>query len=147
MPSATKSKMSTKPSKPSPTGAGPRPEDYQVVIQWSEEDGCYLATIPAWQNVRTHGATLAQASENAQEVLGMLIKDALKRGQVIHPSASEGRAPRHGDLLRPKAPQHPIGYVAGEGPLVVGTCLRARHRAPRHGRGRDPRRRSPGRPY
>jgi predicted RNase H-like HicB family nuclease len=60
-----------------------RPEDYQVVLEWSDEDDCYLATIPAWDNVRTHGRTLAEASRNAQEVLEMLIESAHASGDAI----------------------------------------------------------------
>ena len=47
-----------KSSKRLPTSAGASPDDYQMVIEWSEDDACYVTTLPAWQNVQTHGATL-----------------------------------------------------------------------------------------
>jgi hypothetical protein len=53
MPRSTGKSKSTKRSRPS--APRPSPDDYQVVIQWSEEDECYVATLPAWQNARTHG--------------------------------------------------------------------------------------------
>jgi predicted RNase H-like HicB family nuclease len=85
MPSGTKSKPSKKPSRSS--RRAPRPEDYQVVLHWSDEDQCYIATIPAWQHARTHGATLEEASLHAHEVLTMLIRDARRRGEPC-PEAS-----------------------------------------------------------
>jgi predicted HicB family RNase H-like nuclease len=60
-----------------------RPEDYQVVLEWTDEDSCFIATIPAWNNVRTHGKTAPEASRNAQEVLQMLIASAKKTGGAV----------------------------------------------------------------
>ena len=51
------------------------------MLQWSDEDDCYIATLPAWQNARTHGRSLEEASKNAHEVLSMLIHDARRRGE------------------------------------------------------------------
>jgi predicted RNase H-like HicB family nuclease len=68
----------SKSAKPSPPSAQAKPTDYQVVLHWSDEDDCFIATIPAWQNVKTHGATVEQASRNALDVLAMLIPDAKK---------------------------------------------------------------------
>ena len=51
------------------------------MLEWSAEDDCYIATLPAWQNAKTHGTTLEEASRNAHEVLGMLIQNARRRGE------------------------------------------------------------------
>jgi antitoxin HicB len=56
-----------------------------MVLLWSEEDRCYIVTLPAWQNARTHGATLEEAVRNAREVLEMLIESAMKHGESIAP--------------------------------------------------------------
>ena len=61
----------------------PRPNDYQVVVQWSEEDACYVVTIPAWQNARTHGATIEEAVRNAHDVLSLLIESARRHREPI----------------------------------------------------------------
>ena len=45
------------------------PPRYSVLIQWSPEDQCYIATLPEWGNKHTHGATYVEAAQNAQEVL------------------------------------------------------------------------------
>ena len=65
MRSGTKKRRS---SKPLLTSQGPSPDDYQMVIEWSEDDACYVTTLPAWQNAQTHGATLAKAAQRGHEV-------------------------------------------------------------------------------
>ena len=54
-----------------------------MVIEWSVEDECYVTTLPAWQNAKTHGKTLAAAARRGHEVLEMLIESALQRGEHV----------------------------------------------------------------
>jgi antitoxin HicB len=54
-----------------------------MVLQWSDEDQCYVVTLPAWQNARTHGATAEEAVRHGREVLGLLIDSAMRRGEPI----------------------------------------------------------------
>jgi predicted HicB family RNase H-like nuclease len=56
-----------------------------VVIQWSDDDQCFIATLPAWQSARTHGKTVAEAAKNAHEVLELLVKTASASGERIPP--------------------------------------------------------------
>ena len=42
-----------------------------------------MTTLPAWQNARTHAATLARAAERGRQVLRLLIDSALKNGEAI----------------------------------------------------------------
>jgi antitoxin HicB len=72
---------STKPSRPS--RGRPGPDDYQMVLLWSDEDQCYIVTLPAWQNTKTHGATPEEAVRNARDVLTLLIDSAIKHGEPI----------------------------------------------------------------
>ncbi len=81
----TRKNKSTKRSRPS--ARRPSPDDYQVVILWSEEDECFIATLPEWQSARTHGATLEEAAKNARQVLEMLIESAQRHGERIPPPA------------------------------------------------------------
>lgn len=47
---------------------------YSVLIQWSDVDRVYIASLPEWgEGASTHGETYAEALENAQEVLSDLI--------------------------------------------------------------------------
>ncbi|HYQ14429.1 MAG TPA: toxin-antitoxin system HicB family antitoxin [Polyangiaceae bacterium] len=73
----------TKSRKRSPTSGRPTPEDYQMVIEWSETDHCYVTTLPAWQNAQTHAATIGKAAQRGHEVLQLLIDSALEAGEKI----------------------------------------------------------------
>jgi antitoxin HicB len=48
---------------------------YQMVIQWSEEDNCFLVGFPdfAGQQWRTHGETYENAVTNGIEALESLV--------------------------------------------------------------------------
>ena len=47
---------------------------YSILIQWSEEDQIYIASLPEWgKYARTHGDTYEEALENAKEVLEDLV--------------------------------------------------------------------------
>jgi antitoxin HicB len=89
--------------------AKPSPDDYQMVIEWSEEDGCYVTTLPAWQNAQTHGATLVKAAQRGQEVLRLLIDSALRNGEKI-PEAQR----RYSGNLRLRLPVSLHGRLARE---------------------------------
>jgi antitoxin HicB len=82
MPRSTKKVRSKKPLQPS-RSVHPSADDYQMVLLWSDEDECYVVTLPAWQNTRTHGATLEEATRNGLQVLSLLIETALKNGEAI----------------------------------------------------------------
>ena len=48
---------------------------YQMVIQWSDEDNCFLVAFPDFPGSywRTHGDTYDEAFANAKEALESLI--------------------------------------------------------------------------
>ncbi|MGR3984660.1 MAG: type II toxin-antitoxin system HicB family antitoxin [Gammaproteobacteria bacterium] len=46
---------------------------YSVVIQWSDEDVCYIASLPEFgAYAKTHGATYEEAARNARQALELL---------------------------------------------------------------------------
>lgn len=92
-----------------PRPAGPSPDDYQMVLLWSKEDECYVVTLPAWQNARTHGRTLAEATRNARDVLEMLIESATRSGEPVPPPER-----RHSGNLRLRLPASMHGRLARE---------------------------------
>lgn len=56
-----------------PSEAKPK---YAVVIQWSEEDGRYIASLPEWGPFASaEGGTYEEAARNAQEALETLMDD------------------------------------------------------------------------
>ena len=57
---------------------------YSIVIQWSEEDQKYIASLPEFgPYARTHGATYAEALEMAEEVLDMLVESYQESNKVL----------------------------------------------------------------
>ncbi len=62
---------------------------YSILIEWSEEDQAYLVTLPEWADrvfmPATHGNTYEEAVKNGQEVLEMLVSDAMADGEPLPP--------------------------------------------------------------
>jgi predicted RNase H-like HicB family nuclease len=57
---------------------------YSILIQWSEEDQAYIASLPEWgQYARTHGETYEEALENAKEVLEDLVYGYEQIGKLL----------------------------------------------------------------
>jgi antitoxin HicB len=57
---------------------------YTIVIQWSNEDKCYVVSFPEWgEFCHTHGDTYEEALKNAQEVLEMLIETSIEIGEPL----------------------------------------------------------------
>ena len=48
---------------------------YSIVIQWSDEDDCYMASLPEFgPYALTHGETYEEALQNAQDVMELLME-------------------------------------------------------------------------
>lgn len=58
---------------------------YTMIIQWSEEDNCYVVGFPDFpgQQWRTHGNTYTEAVANGVEVLELLIEDYQLAGEAL----------------------------------------------------------------
>ena len=63
-------------------------DNYSIVIQWSEKDSCFVATLPEWDNQNTHGESYEQALDNAQKVLRSLINSFKSQGQPLPEAAT-----------------------------------------------------------
>lgn len=49
---------------------------YSILIQWSDEDQCYIVSFPEFgKYAKTDGDTYEEAIKNAQEVLELLVED------------------------------------------------------------------------
>jgi predicted RNase H-like HicB family nuclease len=46
---------------------------YAIVVEWSELDGCYVATIPDVPGTRAGGATREEAIRNSETVLALTL--------------------------------------------------------------------------
>jgi antitoxin HicB len=59
---------------------------YSMIMRWSSEDQKYLVELPEFpgkQRFVTHGATYAEAAEQGQEVLEMLVELYQKEGRPL----------------------------------------------------------------
>ena len=66
---------------------------YSIVIQWSEEDQCFVVSLPEWgEFCHTHGDTYEEALKNAQEVLELLIESALEEGEPLPEAKTLGQS-------------------------------------------------------
>lgn len=62
---------------------------YRVDINWSEEDGCYVANIPELPNCMTHGDTIEEAVAMAKEAAQGYLETLRKEGIPIPQPLSE----------------------------------------------------------
>ncbi|MBD2607017.1 type II toxin-antitoxin system HicB family antitoxin [Scytonema hofmannii FACHB-248] len=58
---------------------------YSMIIQWSDEDNCYLVHLPEfpWQQFHTHGKTYEEAAKHGQEVISSLIEWYHEQGKLL----------------------------------------------------------------
>ena len=58
---------------------------YSMVIQWSDEDNCYLVHLPdfPFQQFHTHGDTYEEAAKHGREVLETLIEIYQQDGKPL----------------------------------------------------------------
>ncbi|MBN3897670.1 MAG: type II toxin-antitoxin system HicB family antitoxin [Nostoc sp. NOS(2021)] len=66
---------------------------YTIIIQWSDEDKCFVVSLPEWgEFCHTHGETYDEALKNAQEVLEMLIESSLADGATLPEPKTLGKS-------------------------------------------------------
>lgn len=65
---------------------------YTIIIQWSDEDLCFVVSLPEWgEFCHTHGDTYEEALNNAQEVLELLIESSIKDGNPLPKAKTFGK--------------------------------------------------------
>ena len=60
--------------------------NYTVIIQWSQEDECFVVFLPEFEDVMqpvTHGDSYEEAIKNAQEVIDLLISSYCEEGKPL----------------------------------------------------------------
>jgi len=59
---------------------------YSLIIQWSDEDECFVVTLPEFTDVMqpaTHGDTYEEAAKNGRELLETLIEIYKEDGKPL----------------------------------------------------------------
>lgn len=57
--------------------------NYSIIIQWSERDNCFVASLPEWSNRHAQGASYEEALANAQKVLNSSVESSLSEGKSL----------------------------------------------------------------
>jgi predicted RNase H-like HicB family nuclease len=68
---------------------------YTIIIQWSEEDKCFVVLLPEFEDVMqpvTHGETYEEAIQNAQEALQLLIESYKQEGKFLPKPITLGKS-------------------------------------------------------
>ncbi len=58
-------------------------DNYSIIIQWSQKDNCFVASLPEWGNRNACGESYEQALANAQKILSFLIKSFKSQGKTL----------------------------------------------------------------
>lgn len=56
---------------------------YKIIVEWSPEDQCFLATVPELIGVQTHGSTADEAMTHALEAVELHLEDLHEEGEEI----------------------------------------------------------------
>lgn len=56
---------------------------YSMIVSWSEDDNCYLVSVPDLPGCMADGETPQKAVENAQVIIAEWIETAQKLGRKI----------------------------------------------------------------
>ena len=60
---------------------------YRILIQWSDEDNCYMVILPDWEDVVlqpvTDGATYEEAARKGEDMLAFLIQTFQQEGTPL----------------------------------------------------------------
>lgn len=57
---------------------------YSILIQWSDEDQLYIASLPEFGfYVRTHGTTYKEALKSAEELLEVVLEEYQLEGKEL----------------------------------------------------------------
>ncbi len=133
MPSRTKRDKSPKQSKKRVASAHDvTARDYPAVIAWSDEDGCYVARVPALAGCMSHGATVDEAARNILDAAEGWLDVAVRHGDRVPapPKQASGklvlRLPRD---LHAQAAEHAAREGVSLNTWIVTAVARAEGRA------------------
>jgi predicted RNase H-like HicB family nuclease len=56
---------------------------YEIIIFWSDEDGCFVADVPELSGCMAHGPSRAEALSNADDAVELWIETARSLGRAI----------------------------------------------------------------
>ena len=61
----------------------PKARDYEIIIDWSDEDECYVVKIPDLPGCMCHGNTREEAARNAGDAIEYYLDNLEEDGRTI----------------------------------------------------------------
>ncbi len=61
----------------------PKARDYEIIIDWSNEDECYVVKIPDLPGCMCHGNTREEAARNAGDAIEFYLDNLEEDGRPI----------------------------------------------------------------
>ncbi len=56
---------------------------YEIIIYWSEDDGCYIAEVPELPGCMADGSTRAEVLQNVEVIIAEWLETAAIEGREI----------------------------------------------------------------
>lgn len=56
---------------------------YSIIIQWSDQDHCFVASLPEWSDFKVQGESYEAVLTNAQRTIDTLIESFLSQGKSL----------------------------------------------------------------
>ena len=57
--------------------------NYSIVIQWSKQNSCFVASLPEWGDYKVEGESYEAVLANAKHTLALLVKSFSERGEIL----------------------------------------------------------------
>ncbi|MEL6929420.1 MAG: type II toxin-antitoxin system HicB family antitoxin [Cyanobacteria bacterium J06600_6] len=57
--------------------------NYSIVIQWSEQSSCFIASLPEWGENKVKGESYEQVLANARQTIALLVKSCSDQGKLL----------------------------------------------------------------
>ncbi|MEM8672807.1 MAG: type II toxin-antitoxin system HicB family antitoxin [Cyanobacteria bacterium P01_G01_bin.67] len=57
--------------------------NYSIIIQWSDQDNCFVASLPEWSDFKVQGESYEIVLANAQETIKTLIESFRSQGRTL----------------------------------------------------------------
>lgn len=57
--------------------------NYSIVIQWSKQNQCFIASLPEWGDYQVEGDSYEAVLANAQQTIALLVKSFAERGKAL----------------------------------------------------------------
>lgn len=58
-------------------------QNYSIVIQWSKQNRCFIASLPEWEDYQVEGESYETVLANAKQTIALLVQSFAVRGKEL----------------------------------------------------------------